>query len=1684
MSNSPLSFQATTIFRKELLVRNLKPYTVAGFFIPNTGNRNTQYTPRDLSVVDSTNEFVNPRTNTSYSNEFYRLNSFGPEGGYFDVSINNKLPVKPNQGEYNPNDTNMDLVNEFFIDTAFIENRYGPEGGYNQMVIIDDIQNNNKLYLPYWELTPVNFVPSSYAAYNIFNSDNPIGTDGLLSQDSSLAKISATELKKQFAFRVNIETSIKTVGTINMATFKDPYQTSLLVSGREKIYYQNWKITVSDEPNSSTDFGSRLQGTYYPTSPIPGDYFAPAEINGGENRQTLSALNTVNRLFGNALGPIITNTNNPSITFIQNTGNAQRSSLFQNLELNRYQPSYNKDNTNQNTGQSSATLNLTLNGTQPVSLVGGYYVGSKNAEPALITSPPNQVPVNAFGKQQQAPVFGNSELGILYEGNQNQINFGLAGKSFTDGGGIDGDFVWISPKYRADAGFRATPGGGAGTLDDEYNLISSKYQSSQSTNIDFKPTSILDETQRLINSADSLQGIARLKHVGNAINQVSKVFNDGYKELTKGSKVLSYTDNTTGIEVGREYCRIFAKDTPYYTFKDLQKTDGITTSGRRFTNSVLDRTYNLNIAPMKNPGSTNIQPNARGQLVAKKYMFSIENLAWRTSSRPGFTYDDLPSCERGPNGGRVMWFPPYDLSFSDSSNANFGSTSFLGRPEPIYTYKDTSRSGTLSWKIIVDHPSIMNVIVNKQLKGINKQRVDSILDSFFAGCVKYDIYELAKKFNTIPIADLFTYQEIINSPRLTPEELIGVGKEIPVDGELATGGANSMGATSAAGSGSVMGNPPDLAADFKGKYSEFGFYFDNDIPKPNTTPQYDTTYDSYIGSKSSYTTEANNVFNSIGTYCKANTSYCNEQKNVGLFFDSVVQSNYTKFSNGFIDDLYNVFKQNADTTVTLELVGSASALGDETYNLKLSERRIASVKQFLENYKTTTGASLKEYFSKISIKEIPKGETTNVSPLATDGLAFSPVDCNQNVEPKGTFAKIYSINAMACRRVILKVVNIVTPTKTTQEQLPDNKNAKGEENKTPQKFEIQRSKTLRETSSVDYTQKLKDGIGKRILRNLLTECDYFEVIKDEAPMIYDSIREKIRYFNPAFHSMTPEGLNSRLTFLNQCVRPGETIPVIGTDGKPKYNDALNTSFGTPPILVLRIGDFYHTKIVPDGGVSFSYENNLLDLNPEGIGVQPMIVKVTMNFKIIGGMGLAKPIEQLQNALSFNYYANTEIYDERATPTEDTTIIDKSIIDDLIAQQPSKLLENSTPQVTNDGGDTIGEIVTNIPAPAGQVGQTGEIVYKSIMDKLLDETPKYFEAVVNKLESIFKEYNYGIVQILDIKRDYTKGTLFNDDDINSVSGDEIFIYGKPNYESDIDQEFTTYINNINNGNNPLIKYMSEFFKDSNNVKNPNIDILKKNMVQYTESMKSQYKQGITTNIQDLTQLQQTYVQLFRKVNLLIKKTDGKLLDTNSPRVYNLISTNDVAQQATTSNTYDELKTDYLTFKLVFDGYNKVLTDKQVAFFMGTNPTRKYVFSEITDVTEANFYLIMGRILTNKTKKDDFIKSVIKGNLTTVKSPVNFKNKFEKIVNEWENKSTKQFNVDEKKFDQVKKNKKYKDYTKNLKDDTYKKGKVRKFNYTTVKDQAKVQVQETKIKELYQQKSTESGKTSFLNTYKFN
>jgi hypothetical protein len=144
-------------------------------------------------------------------------------------------------------------------------------------------------------------------------------------------------------------------------------------------------------------------------------------------------------------------------------------------------------------------------------------------------------------------------------------------------------------------------------------------------------------------------------------------------------------------------------------------------------------------------------------------------------------------------------------------------------------------------------------------------------------------------------------------------------------------------------------------------------------------------------------------------------------------------------------------------------------------------------------------------------------------------------------------------------------------------------------------------------------------------------------LTDADSFVFDKFREKIKYFHPAFHSTTPEGLNSRLTFLHQCTRQGPTLEAQG---------ANNLAFGRAPVCILRIGDFYNTKIIIDN-ISIEYDPLVWDLNSEGIGVQPMIANVSMSFKFIGASSLVGPINKLQNALSFNYYANTQVYDPRA-----------------------------------------------------------------------------------------------------------------------------------------------------------------------------------------------------------------------------------------------------------------------------------------------------------------------------------------------------------------------------------------------------------------------------------------------------
>ena len=1491
MSDSTLSFASSSNFRDILLARNLQPYSVPGSYSPSSNSVNYETNISVNNVIDSPDSLI---STNQLANSLYSLNEYGPEGGYdgkYSVP-GAPLPVDSNSGPYAPTDTVLDLVNEFYIDAAYVQNIYGPEGGYKDLVIITDVVGNAKLYSPYWD--PSTFVNSTYSPYEIIFSDNPTGSNGPLSQDTYLARIGAAQLKSLFEERIASEVLQATLGSVNLDTLQDPFSASMIATGQQPFFTKNWKISVPENPiSASVSLANRLTGTYFPVSLIPGDYFNESYI---DSPQTEAALNVANNLTGGFLGPILNKFKNPSEIFVANTGFGQRSVLFSSLDYNKYRPAYNRGIIQGATSAIDRLFN------QNKSQSGGYYVGSQNAEPSQIDSPPNQVPIGKNGKQIQTIVYGPQELGILYEGNESQLQFGLKGKSYSNGGGIDGQFVWTSPKYKDNAGFKVGPGGVPTRLDNEFETIRSDYGRYQSTDIDFKGDSILDKTQRLIESADQVQGQARLKHVGNAINQVSKVFNDGYKEMTKGSMVLSYTDQTDGTQAGIEYCRVFQKDTPYFTYADLQKSAGITTEGRKFSYSVLDKTYNLNIAPLKNPGSTNIVDNK-----VKKYMFSIENLAWRTSDRPGFTYDDLPVCEKGPNGGRVMWFPPYDISFSDDSTPDFSSTNFLGRPEPIYTYKNTSRKGSISWKIVVDHPAIMNTIIQKQLAGAAKDRVDSIVDSFFAGCTKYDMYELGIKFNTIPTRDLFTYQQILNNPRLTNEELGQVAFEIPVDPQVivtktaegGNSGPNSLGSNSTITNATSTLQDSDILKEFL----NYAFYFENDCPEcygtyaTTSSKPFDSWYDSYIPKQSTtYVTKAPaKVYVGTQEFTK---------EGVQTFFNDVIKENFNKLKGEFLNKLKEVIIDKGGT-VELTLRGSASAPATVGYNLNLSKRRVDTVQKWFNKQKLGDKliSDLKDQF-KIVVQT--QGETEVVTVGASDGGNGSPINCTTNISltsgsaitsgstagtSANSAAQWWSVPAMACRRVALSEIKVKVPPepKPVENSTPGTPSTTGDT--TNKLVPGDPSKTIKPSPNLRIEQKIKEGISKKILRFLFSECDYFEVIKDTDPMVYDSIKQKIKYFNPAFHSTTPEGLNARLTFLNQCMRPGQTIPVIGPDGRPKYNDALNTSFGAPPILILRMGDFYNSKIVPTS-LGITYDPITFDLNPEGIGVQPMIAKVTLGFNFIGGHGLKEPVEELQNALSFNYYANTEIYDERATATESTEARDKYMVEKILSNQPKTTTADVVNQEPKKGGEAIGTI-------SGEE----DIDYTKFVNDYWLSTKEYFDTYINTNATIGKNYNIGILDLLYTERDYSKGTAEFTPEI------EVPIYGKPSeVEDKLEKLFNKVNGDISQRNDPFMQVVTI---NDQSITNSDKREIENKLKEYVSGLKTDFITNVSNSVKDLVLSQQDYIQYIRKANLVLSKTDGIMNSNNEPDVYDISGVTD---------SFTQLET-----------YLKKITDKHIEFY---------------------------------------------------------------------------------------------------------------------------------------------------------
>ena len=1439
---SPLDYGSTEAFRKRLLTRNLKSYKLAPYVDPNQVAYPTVLT--DQAVVDA-----QPDPN-----------------GYGLVVFNDR----------------MARFNVYSPDTPF---------EYSTQTVIKESE-----FEPY-----PNFNSSFYEPVDILFDRDPLGSNGLLSSDSFIAKIGATQLKKLFEERIAVEIYQRTVGRANIGGAASGSNLFGVLTNRIPLVEPNYQITQPANPLlAAVDLAVRLSGSYIPFSPIPGSYFdteirlgQPTTIQQIEKAFSFVTQSGIGKFFARLLG----SADSGSQKFLSNTGPGQKSVLFKNIDMNRFKPDYDRNFFDRLGG----------------AIVGGqanssnYYVGSRTSDPSMIFSPIGDLPTDHFGRPVQSPVYGPSELAELYEGVEQSPGLGPAGVPYVDGGGIEGGMTWVSPKYKRNAGKYVGPGGKEMGEDPDFDP--STYDDSNSTRFRFRTGSILDETQRIVESQPA--GAKRFEHVGNAIDQVSKVFSDGYKEMTKGSRVISYVGEI-GNEVGAEYCRVFTKDTPFLQYNDLQKTDGMTTEGRRFSYSVFDKTYNLNIVPNRRNGgqdSSNLIGGANGAY-AKKYMFSIENLAWRTSKM----FEDLADCEKGPNGGRVMWFPPYGLTVNESVSTGWNTSEFLGRPEPIYTYKSTSRSGTLSWKIIVDHPSVLNVIVNKVLKDQTKKNIiDGLINSFMAGCTKYDLYELAKKYATINRSDLYEIQRMLTNPSVTKEEILEANAELNVGIPAATNKTNP--------SSEQKDTTPSLK-----HYRNFAVYFENDIPKKGAVGSYGTYYTDYV----SQANQATYTRNATGPNGKKDPKAAEQVQN--MFKLGVIESfNRLNNTSTFYSELKKILEDGYK--VIIEVEGGASAPQTENYNDELGKRR----GQALENYYKETDLNKyitdkKLMFDIKSVGEIgttdaggaPQAGVTDVKPLQTE-----QINCTSGKGFVGD-KDIYTKNAMACRRAKIKDIIVTPKTSDPQQNITTTQTISPAVPPGQSPQVIQGSTQTNVQGPVEtITEVQRDNITKRVLRKFLTECDYFEVIKEETPMVYDNLKDKLQFFDPAFHSMTPEGLNSRLTFLQQCMRPGESIPTIKeVNGQTtiQYDQAVNTSFGAPPILILRVGDFYNIKIAPTS-LTIGYEP-LLDINPEGIGVQPMIANIQLGFNFIGGAGLKEPIDKLQNALSFNYYANTEIYDERADATdiESAQALDAEFIKSVQANETLNnlnALNNSDAYNGKGNSETIG-VITRRAIDASQL-DTGDINYKEIMNALLDSSQTFFTNTINQSKTIVNQYGGVMLQQWGYQRYYMEG-LINADGVTTNN-----LIGKSQgIEKRINKFFTDYETSINNGNNQFIQYLEgKNFNFSNKL----IRAVKKNFAAYINERRSNYYNSITKIIQETTQQQLNLTAILNRLNVLYQDSgsflyDGYALQNGSIKMYQCSPTppDQSSPNPPNTDTYVEMKNDITKVAVALKNFNeKISTD---------------------------------------------------------------------------------------------------------------------------------------------------------------
>ena len=106
--------------------------------------------------------------------------------------------------------------------------------------------------------------------------------------------------------------------------------------------------------------------------------------------------------------------------------------------------------------------------------------------------------------------------------------------------------------------------------------------------------------------------------------------------------------------------------------------------------------------------------------------------------------------------------------------------------------------------------------------------------------------------------------------------------------------------------------------------------------------------------------------------------------------------------------------------------------------------------------------------------------------------------------------------------------------------------------------------------------------------------------------------------------------------------------------------------------------------------------------------------------------------------------------------------------------------------------------------------------------------------------------------------------------------------------------------------------------------------------------------------------------------------------------------------------------------------------------------KTVFESFEPITtDKRFFMIMAQVFNNSDKFNTFKSTIVTNELD--KSTPNLSKKFNKVVNNFRDKVKDELDAEEKYYKTLKKSEKYRNYL--VVENLYKKGKTRKFTYTT-------------------------------------